>query len=120
MTRVPVTTGASLRRLYRCAPVRRAARAGQLFQQQPGAVPVRHAQLRHGGGAVRLHAEPEFADALFQTGAPTMLTSLEQLELFAKGSDWPLSGKPGEVLEGVAGSVSRKSIASADAVANRT
>ena len=28
-----------------------------------------------------------------------MLTSLEQLELYAKGSDWMLSGKPGEMLE---------------------
>jgi len=28
-----------------------------------------------------------------------MLTSLEQLELYAKGSEWILSGKPGEMLE---------------------
>ena len=40
-----------------------------------------------------------FADALFQTGAPAMLGSLEQLELYAKGSKWALSGKSGELLE---------------------
>ena len=33
--------------------------AGPLLQQQPGAVPVGHAQLRHGGGPVGLHPQPE-------------------------------------------------------------
>ena len=32
-----------------------------------------------------------FADALAQTGAPTMLTSLTQLELYAKGHDLALT-----------------------------
>ncbi len=40
------------------------------------------------------------ADALAQTGAPKLLTSLTQLELYAKGSEWALSGKRGELLEG--------------------
>ena len=41
----------------------------------------------------------KFADALAQTGTPTLLGSLTQLELYAKGSDWALSGRPGEMLE---------------------
>ena len=60
VTRVPVTTGATL------APPAAGARGApcaegtrQLLQQQPGAVPVGHAQLRDGGGAVGLHAQPE-------------------------------------------------------------
>ena len=40
-----------------------------------------------------------FADALFQTGMPAMLGSLEQLELYAKGSGLVLNGKSGEILE---------------------
>lgn len=40
-----------------------------------------------------------FADALFQTGAPTMLGSLDQLELYAKGSKYMLQGKSGQMLE---------------------
>ena len=41
----------------------------------------------------------KFADALAQTGAPAMLTSLFQLELYAKNSDLVLSGKPGKMLK---------------------
>jgi predicted amino acid dehydrogenase len=40
-----------------------------------------------------------FADATFQAGSPKMLTSIEQLELFAKGSKLMLSGSPGQLLE---------------------
>jgi predicted amino acid dehydrogenase len=40
-----------------------------------------------------------FADALYQTGAPAMLTSIPQLELFAKSTKWALNGKPAEMLE---------------------
>ena len=40
-----------------------------------------------------------FADAVLQTGAPTLLTSLEQLELYARGSKFMLGSKPGQLLE---------------------
>jgi predicted amino acid dehydrogenase len=49
-----------------------------------------------------------FADALFATGAPAMLGSLEQLELFAKGSKWVLQGGSREMLESSLSGFKRK------------
>ena len=100
VTRVPVTTGATLRRLLQVRAVRYVQKElGHYFNNN---LVLFLSGMRNYDMAVALSDYTKnlsFADALFQTGAPTMLTSLEQLELYAKGSEWMLSGKPGEVLE---------------------
>jgi predicted amino acid dehydrogenase len=53
-----------------------------------------------------------FADALYQTGTPAMLSSLEQLEVYAKGSEWMLSGKRGAMLESALTQFKNKRMAS--------
>ena len=100
VTRVPVTTGATLRRLLQVRAVRYVQKElGHYFNNN---LVLFLSGMRNYDMAVALSDYTKnlsFADALFQTGAPTMLTSLEQLELYAKGSEWMLSGKPGEMLE---------------------
>ena len=100
VTRVPVTTGATLRRLLQVRAVRHVQKElGSYFNNNRV---LFLSGMRNYDIAVALSDYTKnlsFADALFQTGAPTMLTSLEQLELYAKGSEWMLSGKPGEMLE---------------------
>jgi hypothetical protein len=100
VTRVPVTTGATLRRLLQVRAVRYVQnQLGHYFNNN---LVLFLSGMRNYDMAVALSDYTKnlsFADALFQTGAPTMLTSLEQLELYAKGSEWMLSGKPGEMLE---------------------
>jgi len=102
VTRVPVTTGATLRRLLQVRAVRYVQKElGHYFNNN---LVLFLSGMRNYDMAVALSdytRNLSFADALFQTGAPTMLTSLEQLELFAKGSDWVLTGKYGEMLEGL-------------------
>jgi hypothetical protein len=96
VTRVPVTTGATLRRLLQVRAVRYVQKElGHYFNNN---LVLFLSGMRNYDMAVALSDYTKnlsFADALFQTGAPTMLTSLEQLELYAKGSEWMLSGKPG-------------------------
>ncbi len=100
VTRVPVTTGATLRRLLQVRAVRYVQKElGNYFNNN---LILFLSGMRNFDMAVALSDYSKnlsFADALFQTGAPAMLTSLEQLELYAKGSEWMLSGKPGEMLE---------------------
>ena len=100
VTRVPATTGATLRRLLQVRAVRHVQRAlGSYFNNN---LVLFLSGMRNYDMAVALAdytTNLSFADALFQTGAPAMLGSLEQLELYAKGSKWALSGKPGELLE---------------------
>ena len=100
VTRVPVTTGATLRRLLQVRAVRYVQKElGHYFNNN---LVLFLSGMRNYDMALALSSYTRnlsFADALFQVGAPTMLTSLEQLELYAKGSDWLLSGKPGEILE---------------------
>ena len=100
VTRVPVTTGATLRRLLQVRAVRHVQKElGNYFNNN---LILFLSGMRNYDMAVALSDYSKnlsFADALFQTGAPAMLTSLEQLELYAKGSEWMLSGKPGEMLE---------------------
>ncbi len=101
VTRVPVTTGAKLRRLLQVGAVRYVQNhLGNYFNNN---LVLFLSGMRNYDMAVALSEYTpnlRFADALAQTGAPKMLTSLRQLELYAKGSDWVLSGKPGEILEG--------------------
>jgi predicted amino acid dehydrogenase len=100
VTRVPSTTGATLRRLLQVRAVRHVQKElGEYFNNN---IVLFLNGMRNYDMAVALAdytPNLNFADALFQTGAPAMLTSIEQLELFAKGSGWVLSGKPAEILE---------------------
>ena len=100
VTRVPVTTGATLRRLLQVRAVRYAQKElGHYFNNN---LVLFLSGMRNFDMAVAMSDYTKnlsFADALFQTGAPTMLGSLEQLELYAKGSKFMLSGKPGQMLE---------------------
>ncbi len=100
VTRVPATTGATLRRLLQVRAVRRVQNElGRYFDNN--LVLFLNGMRNWDMAAAMADYTPNlfFADALLQTGAPTMLTSLEQLELFAKGIGF-LSGKPRELLEG--------------------
>ena len=100
VTRVPATTGARLRRLLQVRAVRYVqSHLGQYFNNN---LVLFLSGMRNYDMALALAdytPNLKFADALAQTGAPTMLSSLTQLELYAKGSDWALSGRPGEMLE---------------------
>lgn len=100
VTRVPATTGARLRRLLQVRAVRHVQNhLGHYFNNN---LVLFLSGIRNYDMALALAdytPNLKFADALAQTGAPTMLTSLMQLELYAKGSDWALSGRPGEMLE---------------------
>jgi predicted amino acid dehydrogenase len=100
VTRVPVTTGAKLRRLLQVRAVRHVqSHIGSYFNNNRV---LFLSGMRNYDMALALAdytPNLRFADALAQTGAPAMLTSLKQLELYAKGSDWMLSGRPGEILE---------------------
>ena len=91
VTRIPVTTGATLRRLLQVRAVRYVQRElGHYFNNN---LILFVSGMRNYDMAVALSDYSKnlfFADALFQTGAPAMLTSLEQLELYAKGSDLSL------------------------------
>jgi predicted amino acid dehydrogenase len=100
VTRVPVTTGAKLRRLLQVNAVRYVQNhLGSYFNNN---LVLFLSGMRNYDMALALSdytPNLRFADVLAQTGAPTMLTSLRQLELYARGSDLILSGRPGEMLE---------------------
>jgi predicted amino acid dehydrogenase len=100
VTRVPATTGATLRRLLQVRAVRHVQKElGSYFNNN---LVLFLSGMRNYDMAVALADYTSnlfFADAALQTGAPAMLTSLEQLELYARGKDWILAGKPGELLE---------------------
>ena len=100
VTRVPVTTGATLRRMLQVRAVRFVQKElGHYFNNN---LVLFLSGMRNYDMAVAMSDYTKnlsFADALFQTGAPTMLGSLDQLELYAKGSQYMLSGKSGQMLE---------------------
>ena len=100
VTRVPATTGAKLRRLLQVRAVRHVQNhLGHYFNNN---LVLFLSGIRNYDMALAMSdytPNLRFADALAQTGTPKMLTSLTQLELYAKGSDWALSGRPGEMLE---------------------
>ncbi|MCK6424097.1 MAG: saccharopine dehydrogenase NADP-binding domain-containing protein [Burkholderiaceae bacterium] len=100
VTRVPATTGATLRRLLQVRAVRQVH--NQLGHYFDNNLVLFLSGMRNYDMAVALSdytPNLKFADALAQTGAPTMLTSLLQLELYARGSGLVLGGRPGEMLE---------------------
>ena len=100
VTRVPATTGNKLRRLLQVRAVRHVqAKLGDYFNNN---IVLFLSGMRNYDMAVALSdytPNLNFADALAQTGAPALLTSLTQLELYAKGRDLALRGRPGEMLE---------------------
>jgi predicted amino acid dehydrogenase len=102
VTRVPATTGARLRRLLQVRAVRHVQHElGNYFNNN---ITLFFSGARNWDMAQALSdytPNLNFADALVQTGAPKMLTSLQQLEVYARGHDLALSGKPGEFLEGL-------------------
>ncbi|MFY7907710.1 MAG: dehydrogenase, partial [Burkholderiaceae bacterium] len=112
VTRVPATTGATLRRLLQVRAVRYVQNElGSYFNNN---LVLFLSGMRNYDMAVALSdytPNLKFADALAQTGTPKMLTSLTQLELYAKGSDWALSGRPGEILEAALGEFKANRIA---------
>ncbi len=113
VTRVPVTTGATLRRLLQVRAVRYVQKElGSYFNNN---LVLFLSGMRNYDMAVALSDYTKnlsFADALFQTGAPAMLTSLEQLELYAKGSELMLSSATGRALEASLSSFKNKRVAS--------
>jgi hypothetical protein len=112
VTRVPVTTGATLRRLLQVRAVRHVQKElGHYFNNN---LVLFLSGMRNYDMAVAMSDYTKnlsFADALFQTGAPTMLGSLEQLELYAKGSKYMLSGKPGQLLESSLSGIKNRMVA---------
>jgi predicted amino acid dehydrogenase len=112
VTRVPVTTGATLRRLLQVRAIRHVQKElGHYFNNN---LVLFLSGMRNYDMAVAMSDYTKnlsFADALFQTGAPKMLTSLEQLELYAKGSNFMLSGKTGQMLEGALSGLKNKLVA---------
>jgi predicted amino acid dehydrogenase len=113
VTRVPATTGATLRRLLQVRAVRHVQHAlGEYFNNN---IVLFLSGMRNYDMAVAMQDYTKnlrFADALFQTGAPAMLQSVEQLELFANGVKWVLPRKPREVLETSLGGLKRRKVAS--------
>ena len=100
VTRVPATTGATLRRLLQVRAVRHVQH--ELRDYFNNNIVLFLSGMRNYDMALALSdytSNLQFADALTQTGAPKLLTSLTQLELYAKGRELVLSGKPGELLE---------------------
>ena len=112
VTRVPVTTGATLRRLLQVRAVRYVQKElGHYFNNN---LVLFLSGMRNYDMAVAMSDYTKnlsFADALFQTGAPTMLGSLEQLELYAKGSKYMLSGRPGQMLEASLSGIKNRMVA---------
>ncbi len=114
VTRVPATTGASLRRLLQVRAVRYVQNhLGDYFNNN---LVLFLSGMRNYDMAVALSdytPNLSFADALTQTGAPTLLTSLSQLELYSKGHDLALTGKRGEMLEAALAGFKNKRLSAA-------
>ncbi len=100
VTRVPVTTGAKLRRLLQVRAVRYVQRElGHYFNNN---LVLFLSGMRNYEIAVALSDYTKnlsFADPVFQAGSPVLLGSLAQLELYAKGNEFVASQKPWRMLE---------------------
>ena len=87
VTRVPVTTGASLRRLLQVRAVRHVQRQlGKYFNNN--LVLFLNGIVNYDMARAMSDYTPnlKFADAVLDTGSPVVLTSLDQLELYARGA----------------------------------
>ncbi len=114
VTRVPVTTGATLRRLLQVRAVRYVQKElGNYFNNN---LVLFLSGMRNYDMAVAMSDYSKnlsFADPVFQTGSPMLLGSIEQLELYAKGSDFVLNSKPGQILESALSTFKNKRVAGA-------
>jgi predicted amino acid dehydrogenase len=99
VTRVPATTGASLRRLLQVRAVRYVQKKlGNYFNNNlvlflNGMVNYDMAQAMSD-----YTRNLKFADAVLDTGAPAVLTSLDQLEIYARGAQFAASVLPTSVI----------------------
>ena len=114
VTRVPVTTGASLRRLLQVRAVRYVQKElGHYFNNN---LVLFLSGMRNYDMAVALSdytRNLRFADPVFHAGSPLLLSSLEQLELYAKGRELIPDIVPGEFLKSVLKTVKNKIVANA-------
>jgi predicted amino acid dehydrogenase len=114
VTRVPVTTGASLRRLLQVRAVRHVQKElGHYFNNN---LVLFLSGMRNYDMAVALSEYTRnlsFADPVFHAGSPLLLSSLEQLELYAKGKELIPDIVPGEFLKSVLKTVKNKIVANA-------
>ncbi|MBL8112370.1 MAG: dehydrogenase, partial [Acidobacteria bacterium] len=99
VTRVPVTTGATLRRLLQVRALRHVQKElGNYFNNN---LVLFLSGLRNYDMAVAMSAYTRnlsFADPVFQAGSPLLLTSLDQLELYSKGKDLLIGGRRADFL----------------------
>ena len=114
VTRVPVTTGASLRRLLQVRAIRHVQKElGHYFNNN---LVLFLSGMRNYDMAVALSDYTKnlrFADPVFQAGSPLLLSSLEQLELYAKGRELIPDIVPGDFLKSVLKTVKNKIVANA-------
>ena len=100
VTRVPVTTGATLRRLLQVRAVRHVQKElGSYFNNNRV---LFLSGMRNYEIAVALSDYTKnlsFADPVFQAGSPLLLSSLAQLELYARGNELVAGQKPFRLLE---------------------
>ncbi len=100
VTRVPVTTGATLRRLLQVRAVRHVQKElGGYFNNNKV---LFLSGMRNYEIAVALSEYTKnlsFADPVFQAGSPLLLSSLAQLELYARGNELVAGQKPFRLLE---------------------
>jgi predicted amino acid dehydrogenase len=119
VTRVPVTTGATLRRLLQVRAVRHVQKElGNYFNNN---IVLFLSGLRNYDMAVAMSNYTQnlrFADPVFQAGSPMLLESLQQLEIYAKGMDFFLGGRPAEILEAALTGLKNKRVAMAAADAH--
>ena len=113
VTRVPVTTGATLRRLLQVRAIRFVQKElGSFFNNN---LVLFLSGMRNYDMAVALSDYTKnlsFADAVFQTGTPAMLTSIEQLEMYSKGMELMLPRSSGRLLEASLSSFKNRRVAS--------
>jgi hypothetical protein len=114
VTRVPVTTGASLRRLLQVRAVRYVQKElGHYFNNN---LVLFLSGMRNYDMAVALSDYTKnlsFADPVFHAASPVLLGSLDQLELFAKGKELLPDVVPGDFLKSVLGTLKNKIVANA-------
>jgi len=100
VTRVPVTTGATLRRLLQVRALRYVQKElGNYFNNN---LVLFLSGIRNWDMAVAMSdytRNLSFADPVFQTGSPALLTSLQQLELYSKGKQLILGGRRADMFE---------------------
>lgn len=112
VTRVPVTTGATLRRLLQVRALRHVQKElGHYFNNN---LVLFLSGMRNYDLAVAMSDYTKnltFADPVFQTGSLLMLNSLSQLEMYARGSELILNNLPGQILESALTGLKNKRVA---------